>query len=121
LTQFAEFPHPLETTTSHFTQVLTTANKPLGLFPVSKEYTDESATQYWFTPKDLTVARPMKSNTGWRWVREGRAEGIMFGGTLPWSFALAEHLTIYLPITVLSCFLNSLKASLGRNILHIPS
>ncbi|PPQ96391.1 hypothetical protein CVT26_004993 [Gymnopilus dilepis] len=83
LTQFAEFPSPLDTTASHFMKILTNPSNSPGNFPLSKEYTDESATQHWFTPNDLKVARPMKPNSGWRWVRRGKAKGIMFGGTLP--------------------------------------
>jgi len=80
ITQWAEFPSPLSFTTEHFIKAVTSTHS-IGQFPSSKEWTDE--TLDWFTKADLSRARSMKQNPGWRWLRQGRATGVMFGGCLP--------------------------------------
>lgn len=80
ITQWAEYPSPLRFTVDHFTTALTQTG-PLGQLPCSKEWTDDSPD--WFTKLDFTRARQLRQNPGWRWLRPGKAEGIIFGGCLP--------------------------------------
>ncbi|MCJ1402313.1 hypothetical protein MMC11_005533 [Xylographa trunciseda] len=80
ITQWAEFPTPFPFTTEHFLKTIT-STIPIGQFPCGKEWTDEPLD--WFTKQYLTRPRVAKRNRGWRWIRHGNAEGIMFGGCLP--------------------------------------
>ena len=78
--QWAEFPSVFSFTAEHFIKAVT-STESIGQFPVSEEWTDECLD--WFQKLDLTRARTLKQNPGWRWIRQGTAKGMMFGGCLP--------------------------------------
>ena len=80
LVQWAEFPSVFSFTTEHFIKAVT-STVPIGQFPVSEEWTDECLD--WVQKADLTRARILQHNSGWRWIRQGKAKGMMFGGCLP--------------------------------------
>ena len=78
--QWAEFPAVFPFTTEHFLKAVT-STESIGQFPVSEEWTDECLD--WFQKADLTRARILQPNPGWKWLRQGKAKGMMFGGCLP--------------------------------------
>ncbi len=79
MTQFGEFPKPLQYTVDYFLKAIMTS-KPVGIIKPSDEWTDESLD--WSKKKDLERPRKMEKNEKYVWIREGKAEGQIFGGCL---------------------------------------
>jgi muramoyltetrapeptide carboxypeptidase LdcA involved in peptidoglycan recycling len=80
MTQFAEFPRPLEYTLNHFFKVVSNIN-PIGKIEPSKEWTDEVLD--WSQKDDLKRPRKMNKNEGYVWIKQGKISGKIFGGCLP--------------------------------------
>lgn len=79
LTQFAENPKIIPYTEIYFKKALMT-NKPVGKIQPSSQWTDEILD--WFKKEDLKRPRKMKKNKGWKWLRQGKAEGRILGGCI---------------------------------------
>ena len=79
LTQFGEYPKPLDYTWKHFKKAVA-SEKPIGKIKPSKEWTDEVLD--WGKKLDLTRARRLKKNKGYEWLRRGKAKGKIIGGCL---------------------------------------
>ena len=79
MTQFGEYPEPLNYTMEHFCKALT-LTKPMGKITPSEEWTDE--TLDWGNKLDLERPRKMKKNPGFEWLRKGKANGQIIGGCL---------------------------------------
>jgi muramoyltetrapeptide carboxypeptidase LdcA involved in peptidoglycan recycling len=85
ITQFGEYPSPLEFTMSHFLHVLfpppSSLGNPTGPIPRSREWTEEFAD--WGFESSVLKARKLEKNPGWKFLRPGRGEGRLTGGCLP--------------------------------------
>ncbi|KAJ0397794.1 hypothetical protein P43SY_006496 [Pythium insidiosum] len=79
--QFGEFPEPLAYTMTHWWKAVGCAH-PVGNVEPSREWTDDK-TANWLTKADITYRPTMKPNTGYEWLRPGRATGRILGGCLP--------------------------------------
>lgn len=79
LNQFAENPRILPYTEEYFKKALM-QTAPIGKVHPSKEYTEEILD--WFNKEDLKRGRKMFANTGWEWIKEGSAEGLIVGGCI---------------------------------------
>ena len=79
MTQFAEYPKPLQYTLDYFFKAV--SDKAIGKVLPSKEWTDEILD--WGKKKDLERSRKLKENKGYEWLRAGFAEGQIIGGCLP--------------------------------------
>lgn len=79
LVQFGEYPNPLEYTESYFNKVLLENNTEIDI-KASDEWTEESLN--WFTKDDLTRARKLQKNSGFKWLKKGSAKGEIIGGCL---------------------------------------
>lgn len=79
LTQFAENPEIFSYTKQYFEKSLM-SNKPIGKIAPSPEWTDEALD--WFKKEDLARPRNTKPNMGWKWLKEGKAEGYILGGCI---------------------------------------
>lgn len=79
LTQFAENPSIFPYTQKYFEKALM-SGEAVGEITPSLEWTDEVLD--WFNKKDLERGRKMKKNSGWEWLKKGRAEGPILGGCL---------------------------------------
>jgi muramoyltetrapeptide carboxypeptidase len=78
MTQFGEYPKPLEYTISHFKKAVVL--RSIGRILPSPEWTDE--TLDWEQKADLERPRLMKPNKGYDWLRSGVAEGPILGGCI---------------------------------------
>ncbi|MEA3248534.1 MAG: S66 peptidase family protein [Nanoarchaeota archaeon] len=79
ITQFGEYPRPLNYTIDYFNRAV--KEKNIGRVLPSKEWTDELLD--WNKKLDLERPRKMKKNNGFEWLRKGSAEGNIVGGCLP--------------------------------------
>ncbi|MFA7141688.1 MAG: S66 peptidase family protein [Candidatus Paceibacterota bacterium] len=79
LNQFAENPKMLPYTEEYFKKALMQAD-PIGEVCPSGEYTEEVLN--WFKKEDLKRKRKMKKNSGWEWLQEGNAKGLILGGCI---------------------------------------
>jgi len=79
MTQFGEYPKPLEYTLKYFNKALIEGK--IGEVNASEKWTDEVLD--WSQKKDLERARKLNENKGFEWLREGKAEGEIIGGCLP--------------------------------------
>jgi muramoyltetrapeptide carboxypeptidase len=66
-------------TKEYFTKALM-AKGPIGKVFPSKEWTDE--TLDWFDNDNEKKTRRLVSNKGWKWIKGGRAEGLILGGCI---------------------------------------
>ena len=80
LTQFGEYPKPLDYTLKYFLKALATS-KPVGKIIPSLKWTDEVLD--WSKKDDLKRPRQLKENKGFEWLKEGSAKGQIIGGCLP--------------------------------------
>ena len=78
MTQFGEYPMPLEYTLKYFSKAV--VEEQIGVVKASEKWTDEVLD--WGKKKDLERPRILKENSGYEWLREGRAEGEIIGGCL---------------------------------------
>lgn len=79
LNQFAENPDIYEYTKRYFLKAVA-SNEPVGQVSASDRWTDEVLD--WFDKKDLVRPRRLKKNKGYKWLKEGRAEGRLLGGCI---------------------------------------
>lgn len=79
LTDFAEFPQMFDYTETYFLKALM-GEKPIGIIEPSSYWTEEYLD--WSEKKDLERPREVLASSGWTWLREGKAEGILIGGCL---------------------------------------
>lgn len=79
ITQFGEYPKPLEYTTAHFESAISAVFATLNFEP-SKAWTDEVLD--WSKKLDLERPRKLIKNRGYEWLREGSATGPILGGCL---------------------------------------
>lgn len=86
LNGFSEYPQPFPYTWQSLEQMLFKA-EPVGILNPPTQWTDA------YTSEDQP--RAMKTNTGWRWLREGKAIGQLLGGNLSVMLTLVG--TSYLP------------------------
>ncbi len=78
MTQFGEFPKPLDYTIEYFNKALVDGR--IGKINPSKEWTDEILD--WGEKKDLERPRELKENSGYQWLKKGKAEGEIIGGCI---------------------------------------
>ncbi len=78
MTQFGEFPIPLNYTLDYFNRAIVTGK--IGNVVASPEWTDEVLD--WFQKKDLERPRKLIENDGFEWLKKGKAEGKIIGGCL---------------------------------------
>lgn len=79
MTDFAEYPAPLEYTIRHFDRAVCTGG-PIGRVDPAAKWTEELLD--WRTKTDLTRARHLSASPGWSWLREGVSEGELVGGCI---------------------------------------
>ncbi|MFH1889791.1 MAG: S66 peptidase family protein [Nanoarchaeota archaeon] len=78
MTQFAEFPSPLEYTLNSFLEILVEGFK--GEIKASEEWTDEVLD--WSKKDDLKRPRKLLKNEGYEWIKDGNATAKIIGGCL---------------------------------------
>jgi muramoyltetrapeptide carboxypeptidase len=81
MTEFGEYPRPLEYTISAFKQMVMKTDNPAINIKQSKFWTDEAPD--WFERKDLLGPRKQFKNTEYEWIKKGQAVGFAWGGTIP--------------------------------------
>ena len=79
MNELAEFPAPPEYAMRQLWRVLASPTAARVIEPAS-EWTEEHLE--WTTREDLTRGRTYTTSPGWTWLREGTAEGRLFGGCL---------------------------------------
>ena len=79
LTQFGEYPEPLEYTIKYFMKALADS-KPIGKIEPSQFWTDELLD--WGKKEDCMRARKLKKNLGHVWINKGKATAPIVGGCL---------------------------------------
>ena len=81
MTQFGEYPKPLEYTLKAFSQELLKNDGYIIKIKQSNFWTDDAPN--WFEKKDLLGPRKQVKNTGYLWLKKGKATGSAWGGTIP--------------------------------------
>lgn len=81
VTQFGEFPEPLEYSVRSFWRAVASV-EPIGQLEPSPEWTDDK-TANWLTKADMTYSNVMKPNPGYKWLHGGSGSGRLLGGCLP--------------------------------------
>lgn len=79
LTQFGEFPKPLDYSVQYFFKALCSI-EPVGRVLPSEKWTEESLD--WSKKLDLTRARKLQDNEGYVWLKEGKVSAPIVGGCL---------------------------------------
>ncbi|KAJ5560039.1 hypothetical protein N7513_002438 [Penicillium frequentans] len=110
LTDFSDFPRPMQFTIDHFLHVLTTAD-PIGPLPRSPIYSVEHPD--FLVGEGPEKPRETAASPSWRWLRSGRATGQLYGGTV--SCVVRLHGTKYAPDTWKGKIL-FLETSMGGDI-----
>ncbi len=112
LTDFSDFPKPMQFTIDHFLRVLTEAGMPVGPLPrspiCSREHSD-----FLFRNEMLDKPREIVDSPSWRWLRRGRATGHLYGGTVTCVVRLQG--THYAPVSWKNKIL-FLESAMGDNI-----
>ncbi|GLA35975.1 hypothetical protein AnigIFM63309_001359 [Aspergillus niger] len=112
LTDFSDFPQPIQLTIDHFLHVLTKAGMSVGPLPrssiCSTEHNDFLLNKGTFDKPRETVDSP-----SWRWLRKGCATGYLYGGTVPCVVRLQG--THYAPASWKNKIL-FLESSMGDNL-----
>lgn len=80
MSEFGEFPEIIPYTREYFEKA-TLKTSPIGTVNPSVEWTEEFLD--WFTKEDLTRPRQLEKNEGYEWWKQGKAEGQLWGGTIP--------------------------------------
>ncbi len=78
MTQFGEFPRPIDYTMKYFLRCL---SQEVGRIEPSREWTDENLD--WSRKEDTKRPRKMNTNNGFVWVNPGSVKGQIVGGCLP--------------------------------------
>jgi len=81
MTQFGEYPKPLEYSIKYFLEQTLQKEKNVIKFEPADEWTEE--TLDWFKKKDLERQRRLLKNSGYKWLKKGKAKGRAWGGTIP--------------------------------------
>ncbi|OOQ88230.1 LD-carboxypeptidase [Penicillium brasilianum] len=81
LTDFSDFPKPMQFTIDYFVRVLTEAGTPVGPLPRSPICSNEHS-DFLFSNEILDKPREIVDSPSWRWLRRGRATGYLYGGTV---------------------------------------
>ncbi len=82
MTQFGEYPRPLNYTVKHFLAAVgMSEKKPSTIINPSRRWTQEILD--WFKEKDLERPRKTFLNKGFFWLKKGQAKGPAWGGTIP--------------------------------------
>ena len=81
MTQFGEYPQPLEYTLEYLLKQISENNKSSIKIEPSKYWTDDAPD--WFKKRDLKGPRKLHKNHGYIWIKKGRATGPAWGGTIP--------------------------------------
>ena len=81
LNGLSEFPKPLSYTLESIKDVLFTPTAP-GLLEAPETWTDDGPSE--------NSPRKMKNNTGWHWLKGGKAQGPLIGGNLHTVLTLAD-------------------------------
>ncbi len=79
MTQFGEFPQPLEYTYNYFIKAVS-ETKPIGRIIPSEKWTDELLD--WRYKEDLKRPRKLYPNKGFLWIKKGKVSGRIVGGCL---------------------------------------
>jgi muramoyltetrapeptide carboxypeptidase LdcA involved in peptidoglycan recycling len=79
MTDFGEYPAPLDYTLDSFFRTVTRA-EPAGLLAPSPTWTEEFLD--WGQKLDLTRPRALRPSAGWSWLKPGRSVGRLIGGCL---------------------------------------
>ncbi|MCP5058347.1 MAG: LD-carboxypeptidase [bacterium] len=79
LTDFAEYPDMLSYTEHAFLSAVT-QDEPIGALAPAAEWTEELLD--WGKKDDLQRGRRLTPSSGWTWLREGYAEGVLVGGCI---------------------------------------
>ncbi len=79
MTQFGEFPKPLDYTIDYFLKAVLKGKK-IGRVVPSDRWTDEILD--WAKKDDLKRARKLKNNPGFSWLKNGKAKAQIIGGCL---------------------------------------
>lgn len=79
LNQFAENPKILDYTLHYFRKAVMSKN-PIGKIEPSIVWTDELLD--WFRKEDITRPRKMRKNSGWIWLKKGKAKEVLIGGCI---------------------------------------
>ncbi|GLB08365.1 hypothetical protein AtubIFM57258_004254 [Aspergillus tubingensis] len=82
LTDFSDFPKPIEFTIDHFVRVLTETAMSVGPLPRSSICTKEHS-DFLLSKGVIDKPREIVDSPSWRWLRRGQATGYLFGGTVP--------------------------------------
>src|SRR5204863_3922381 len=77
MTDFGEYPEPLDYTLDSFFRTVTRA-EPVGVLAPSPTWTEEYVD--WRERLDLTRPRALQPSPGWSWLKPGRAVGRLSGG-----------------------------------------
>lgn len=81
MTQFGDYPEPLDYTINYFKVALTQNEKNIGAVEASKTWTSEILD--WRTKDDMKRPRKLLESSGYKWLRPGFAEGYIIGGCVP--------------------------------------
>ncbi|KAJ5881502.1 peptidase S66 LD-carboxypeptidase A [Penicillium soppii] len=112
LTDFSDFPKPMQFTVDHFLRVLNEAGTSVGPLPrspiCSKEHSD-----FLFGHETLDKPRETTDSPSWRWLRGGQATGHLYGGTVTCVVRLQG--TPYAPVSWKNKIL-FLESSMGDDI-----
>lgn len=79
MTDWAEYPRMPEYAEKYALRAIASP-EPIGVVDPAPWWTDEFLD--WETQADLVRPRERRPTSGWRWLRGGRAEGILVGGCL---------------------------------------
>ena len=80
MTQFGEYPNPLEYTYEYFKKALVDEG-PIGDIRASNEWTSEILN--WVTKSDLERPRKLEKSSGYEWLKFGHTEANIIGGCVP--------------------------------------
>ncbi|PWY62401.1 peptidase S66, LD-carboxypeptidase A [Aspergillus eucalypticola CBS 122712] len=82
LTDFSDFPKPIQFTIDHFVHVLTNnTGMPVGPLPRSPICSNDHS-DFFFGKTIDESQREFIDSPSWRWLRRGRATGYLYGGTV---------------------------------------
>lgn len=77
---FADVPEPLSFTVDHFLYVLTNTS-PIGPLPRATQY-NADLPDFLLGEESSEKPRELSESPSWRWLRQGRATGRLYGGTV---------------------------------------
>jgi muramoyltetrapeptide carboxypeptidase LdcA involved in peptidoglycan recycling len=82
ITEFGDFPKPMEFTTNHFLKVLCDGKEPIGKIPRSIQWARELPSFTTTGDQAHEQPRTLVPTPAWKWLRPGKAEGRIWGGVL---------------------------------------